>query len=314
MAYLPFYITPEEFTEKQKQQEQEIASGCNQISWHKYDIEESFRYLYLCYGLVPLVPLFILTYVLFDRDEIFLNVMMIGLSILMSGVCYLTFGLDYRYDYTLSDRGLVVKKRRNMPRWVNTAAQVMAWFGAVFCVVMVATVGPMVLAGAGGLILLSFGMLKRQPDEEAEVRIGHSEDWLFAYYNKKRKVIQFFHKFDLCFYRDTDRTKVFRSNSRGDSYLFFRSQNELEGMLERLSNQYQLECIEVVDHKEIFTAKVEPKLAGIPTRYLEFSKAELDSIKARKEPPPRWKYLCDGQWRTKAEIERLQNQPLAAGD
>ncbi|MCG9680237.1 hypothetical protein [Vibrio sp. Isolate24] len=312
MAYLPFYITPEEFAEKQKQQEQEIASGRNQISWHKYDVEEPFRYFNYCISIAVSSPAYLLAYVLFERGETFFNVLMFGQAIFLSGLAYLMFGLDYRYDYTLSERGLVVKKRRNMPRWVNSAAQVMAWLGAGVCIFMVVTVGPMILAGAGGLILLSFGMLKRQPDEEAEVRIGHSEDWLFAYYNKKRRVIQFFHKFDLCFYRDTDRTKVFRSNSRGDSYLFFRSQNELEGMLERLSNQYQLECIEVVEHKEIFTAKVEPKLAGIPTRYLEFSKAELDSIKARKEPPPRWKYLCDGQWKTKAEIEQLQNQPLTA--
>ncbi|NRB67971.1 MAG: hypothetical protein HRU48_11515, partial [Vibrio sp.] len=260
MAYLPFYLTPEEFELKQKQQEQEIAAGRDQIRWHKYDIEEPFRYLYLCCALVPIIPLYILTYVIFDRDEIFLNSMMIGLSILMSGVWYLTFGLDYRFDYTLSEKGLVVKKRRNMPRWVNSAVQVVAWFGAGFCVFMVATVGPMILAGAGGLILLSFTRLKRQPDEEAEVRIGHREDWLFVYYNKKRKVIQFFHKFDWCFYLDTDRTKVFRSQDRGYSYLFFHSQSELEDMIERLSNQYQLECIEVVEKKEIFVGKIEPKL------------------------------------------------------
>ncbi|MER2498075.1 hypothetical protein [Vibrio neptunius] len=45
MAYLPFFLTPEEFALKQKQQEQEIAAGRDQIRWHKYDIEEAFRCL-----------------------------------------------------------------------------------------------------------------------------------------------------------------------------------------------------------------------------------------------------------------------------
>ncbi len=85
-----------------------------------------------------------------------------------------------------------MKKRRNMPKWVNTATQAVGWVGAVVCVVMVALVGPMALAGAGAFILLSFGILKRQPDEPTEVRVGEREDWLFADYNKKRKVIKFF--------------------------------------------------------------------------------------------------------------------------
>ena len=312
MAYLPFYLTPEEFALKQKQQEQEIAAGREQIRWHKYDTEKPFRYFNYCISIAVCLPSYLLAFVLFERGETFSNALMIGQALFLSGLAYLMFGLDYRYDYTLSEKGLVVKKRRNMPRWVNSAAQVVAWFGAGFCVFMVATVGPMILAGAGGLILLSFTGLKRQPDEEAEVRIGHREDWLFVYYNKKRKVIKFFHKFDWCFYLDTDRTKIFRSQDRGYSNVFFHSQSELEDMIERLSNQYQLECIEVVEKKEIFVGKIEPKLLEFPARHLEFLKSELDGIKARKTPPPRWEYLFDGEWRTKAEIEQLQSQAMVA--
>ncbi|HDM7598120.1 TPA: hypothetical protein PZ808_003059, partial [Staphylococcus aureus] len=81
-------------------------------------------------------------------------------------------------------------------------------------------VGPMALAGAGALILFSFGMLKRQPDEPTEVRVGEREDWLFADYNKKRKVLQFYFKYGRCEYQDTAQEIVFRSQDRFDCYVF----------------------------------------------------------------------------------------------
>ncbi|MGR3962825.1 hypothetical protein K9868_25520, partial [Vibrio lentus] len=124
----------------------------------------------------------------------------------MYSLSYYMYGRDYRYDYIFSSKGFVMKKRRNMPKWVNTATQAVGWIGAVVCVLMVAVIGPMALAGAGALILLSFGMLKRQPDEPTEVRVGEREDWLFADYNKKRKVIKFFFKHDTCEYIDMEHT------------------------------------------------------------------------------------------------------------
>ncbi|KJY86215.1 hypothetical protein TW84_20125, partial [Vibrio neptunius] len=189
MAYLPFYLTPEEFALKQKQQEQEIAAGRDQIRWHKYDIEEPNRYHNILLSLMPISVLsMMLGYFWFTSGkDTFMGVSSLVMLALTYGYCYLIFGLDYRYDYLISDLGLVVKKRRNMPRWINRASQIAAWFGAIVCVLAVSVAGPMILAGAGGLILLSFTGLKRKPNEEAEVRIGHREDWLFVFYNKKRK-------------------------------------------------------------------------------------------------------------------------------
>ncbi|MGV0467582.1 hypothetical protein LCE49_28285, partial [Vibrio harveyi] len=120
MAYLPFYITPEEFSAYQEEQEQKILNGMNLTVWHKHDIEEPFRYLYLSIAIAAVSPLFFLTYFLHDSSEMILTYILSGLTIIMSGVSYLTFGLDNRYDYTFSDRGLVIKKRRNLPNWVNS--------------------------------------------------------------------------------------------------------------------------------------------------------------------------------------------------
>ena len=172
MAYLPFYITPDEFSAYQEAQEQEIFSGDNLTTWRKYDIEEANRFAYIFDSLVPIaimsVVLFLFWYTL-GQDPL-MGYVAVGVLIMGYGLSYLLFGLDYRYDYIFSSKGFVMKKRRNMPKWVNTATQAVGWVGAVVCVVMVALVGPMALAGAGAFILLSFGMLKRQPDERTEVK------------------------------------------------------------------------------------------------------------------------------------------------
>ena len=119
---------------------------------------------------------------------------------------------------------------------------------------MVAVVGPMALAGAGALILLSFGLLKRQPDERTEIKVGEREDWLFAYYNKKRKVIAIYHRYDSSNYRDIAKTTVGRCNNRGRSLLFFNSNSDLENTLEKLSIEYQIKITELEDKKVFFNA------------------------------------------------------------
>jgi hypothetical protein len=197
-----------------------------------------------------------------------------------------------------------MKKRRNMPKWVNTATQAVGWIGAVVCVVMVAVVGPMALAGAGALVLLSFGMLKRQPDEPTDVRVGEREDWLFADYNKKRKVIKFFFKYDRCEYQDTAQEVTFRSQGRFYGYIFFKTEADLESMVMQLSKVYKLDCTEVNDHKKLFEAKPEPRLFTTPAYYREYPTNEVLDLRAAKTPLPECKYLCNGKWQTESEIEK----------
>ncbi|WP_187992828.1 hypothetical protein [Vibrio harveyi] len=310
MAYLPFYITPGELSAYQEEQEQQILRGKDLTTWHKHDIEEPFRYLYLSIAIATVSPLFFLTYFLHDNSDMILTYILSGLTIIMSGVSYLTFGLDNRYDYTLSDRGLVIKKRRDLPNWVNSATQAMGWIGAIVCVVMVGVAGPMVLAGAGGFILVSFGMLKRQPDEATEVRVGEREDWLFADYNKKRKVIQFYFKQDICRYRDTAHKTIFRSQDRSDCYVFFKTEADLESMVAQLSKVYKLDCTEVDDHKKLFESKPESRLFSIPVCSREYQTDEVFDLRASNAPLPEREYLYNGKWQTESEIERLK----AAGE
>ena len=306
MAYSPFYITPEELAVYQEAQEQEILAGDNVRTWHKYDVEEPFRYYFKLFAFPFVIAPFLLTLFIHTSDTVGVTIFSFILSVMVSGAFYLTIGLDYRYDYIFSSKGFVMKKRRNMPKWVNTATQAVGWIGAVVCVVMVALVGPMSLAGAGAFILLSFGMLKRKPDEPTEVRVGEREDWLFADYNKKRKVIKFFFKYDRCEYQDTAQEITFRSQGRFYCYIFFKNEAELESMVTQLSEIYKLDCKEVNDHKKLFEAKPEPRLFTTPACYREYPTNEVFDLRDAKAPLPECKYLYNGKWQTESEIERLK--------
>ncbi|EOV0143480.1 hypothetical protein ACOIXN_000805 [Vibrio vulnificus] len=314
MAHLPFYITPEELAVYQEAQEQEILSGDNLTTWRKYDIEEANRFSYVFDSLIPIaimsVVLFLFWYTL-GQDPL-MGYVAVGVLIMGYGLSYLLFGLDYRYDYIFSDKGFVMKKRRNMPKWVNTATQAVGWIGAVVCVVMVALVGPMALAGAGAFILLSFGMLKRQPDEPTEVRVGEREDWLFADYNKKRKVIKFFFKHDTCEYINMEHTKISRLHNRFHYYVFFKTVSDLESMVNQLATEYKLDCTEVADHKKLFEAKPEARLFGTPVCYKEYQTDEVFDLRASNAPLPEREYLYNGKWRTESEIEKSKSELTTA--
>ncbi|EOX3977938.1 hypothetical protein [Vibrio alginolyticus] len=312
MAYSPFYVTPEELAVYQEAQEQEILAGDNVRTWHKYDVEEPFRYYFKLFAFPFVIAPFLLTLFIHTSDTVDVTIFSFILSVMVSGAFYLTIGLDYRYDYIFSDKGFVMKKRRNMPKWVNTAMQAVGWIGAVVCVVMVAMVGPMALAGAGAFILVSFKMLKRQPDEPTEVRIGEREDWLFADYNKKRKVIQFYFKQDICRYRDTAHKTIFRSQDRSDCYVFFKTEADLESMVTQLSEVYKLDCKEVDDHKKLFEAKPESRLFSIPVCSREYQTEEVFDLRASNAPLPEREYLYNGKWQTESEIEQSKSELTAA--
>ncbi|WP_399425003.1 hypothetical protein [Vibrio campbellii] len=312
MAYSPFYITPEELAVYQEAQEQEILAGDNVRTWHKYDVEEPFRYYFKLFAFPFVIAPFLLTLFIHTSDTVGVTIFSFILSVMVSGAFYLTIGLDYRYDYIFSSKGFVIKKRRNTPKWVNTATQAVGWIGAVVCVVMVALVGPMALAGAGAFILLSFGMLKRKPDEPTEVRVGEREDWLFADYNKKRKVIQFYFKQDKCEYIDMEHNTIVRSHSRSDCYVFFKTETDLESMVAQLSKVYKLNCTEVDDHKKLFEAKPESRLFSIPVCSREYQTDDVFDLRASKAPLPEQEYLYSGKWQTESEIEQSKSELTTA--
>ncbi len=306
MAYSPFYITPEELAVYQEAQEQEISSGQGFKNWQTKNVEEASRYIYLKMTSIPAAIFIILFFVLADLNNLSSALTLASGFCLSTSVIYFLLRLNFvkRYAYTLSDKGFVIKLQSTVPRWMNNATQAVGWIGAIVCILMVVLVGPMALAGAGAFILVSFKMLKRQPDEVAEIKVGEREDWLFADYNKKRKVIKFFFKYDRCEYQDTAQEITFRSQGRFYSYIFFKNEADLESMVKQLSNIYKLDCKEVNDHKKLFEAKPEPRLFTTPACYREYPTNDVFELRASKAPLPECKYIYNGKWQTESEIEQ----------
>ena len=314
MAYLPFYITPEELAAYQEAQEHEISSGQGFKNWQTKNVEEASRYIYLKMTSIPAAIFTILFFVLADLNNLSSALTLASGFCLSTSVIYFLLRLNFvkRYTYTLSDKGFVIKSQSTVPRWMNNATQAVGWIGAIVCILMIVLVGPMALAGAGAFILVSFKMLKRQPDEVAEIKVGEREDWLFADYNKKRKVIQFYFKQDICRYRDTAHKTIFRSQDRSDCYVFFKTEADLESMVAQLSKVYKLNCTEVDDHKKLFEAKPESRLFSIPVCSKEYQTDEVFDLRASNAPLPEREYLYNGKWQTESEIEQSKPELTTA--
>ncbi|GAL20832.1 hypothetical protein JCM19235_3834 [Vibrio maritimus] len=226
---------------------------------------------------------------------------------------YLTAGLDNRYHYVLSELGVVKKHNRAEPAWVNKAMQVIAWGCAIGCIFAVAIAGPMALAGSGILVLLAFGMMKRQPENQITTVIGERDDWLFAEYHLKRKVIVLWSRYDVCVHWNKSKEEVARDQTRGPLYLFFNTEDELKAAVEFLSSETKLACKVRANKKELFDQKRFPQeLENLPV-YGEIYTFD-EAIERRKDPlaRPGASYVIDGEWLSEKEWKETQKATISA--
>ncbi|MGR5091919.1 hypothetical protein ACPV5O_00350 [Vibrio maritimus] len=296
MAYLPFYLTPEEFEVFQEDREKQIKSGEHFHEWSSNNIEETNRYGALQFSLLSsLIPALAIMgpigYISYVEFGWFAAFCIFIVASMVSYAWYLSVGLDNHYQYILSDIGLIQKKNRAEPKWVNKTIQVTAWLSAIGCLFEVVIAGPIALAGSGILILLAFGMIKHQPQNKLETCISMRDNWLKVQYNKRRKVIVMYHKVDDCEYEDVMRSKVLRYHSVGDSHLFCNTISELEVIIDSLENKFNLECAEVMDHRLLFGADALPNdVAAIPFRGTSYSVEDVFELRATNAPLPDWEY------------------------
>ncbi|MGR5091917.1 hypothetical protein ACPV5O_00340 [Vibrio maritimus] len=311
MAYLPFYLTPEEFDAYQEEREKEIRASKYFCDWSCNNVEKANRYTELMFAGLILAPaatiLGFCSYLV--NDIVFSSMAVLILCILGYGI-YLGVGADTRYQYIFSELGLVQKKNQHEPKWVHKVMTVSAGTCAVGSLFAVITAGPMALAGTGVLMFLTFGMMKRQPINNSETTIATRDDWLFAHYNTHRKVIQLFHKFDNCSYEDVDSTIVCREQGRVGTYLFTNTVEELIDIVEQLSSKYALDCIEVNDHKHIFSIEGQSpeRLLQVPARANTYAVADTYDLKANNAPLPNWEYMYSGKWVTEQELSEASKR------
>jgi hypothetical protein len=212
-------------------------------------------------------------------------------------------GVDYQYTYIMSNKGFVLKKRRSIPTWMNKAVQVTAWCAAIFCILMVGVAGSMILAGAGGAILLAFGMLKKQPDEPTDIITAQPDDLLSGYYNTKRKVIALHTKEDEIYFENTSIGLLNRSQHRGVAYIFFSNKEQLINIVERFEKEFGIKLIEEPNHKLLFDLEfIYRDIEHLPSISGTYLLSETENHK-KSSPLPEEKYIFNNQWYTKQELE-----------
>ncbi|GAL20840.1 hypothetical protein JCM19235_3842 [Vibrio maritimus] len=150
MAYLPFYLTPEEFEAYQEEQEKQIKQGLHTHEWSCHNIEEPNRYGAFQFTVLSLIPVALMMayvgYIGYIKLNGFAAFCVLVLFCTLTYAWYLTVGVDNHYRYVLSEFGFVQKKNRAEPEWVNKVMLIIAWVSAIGCLVAVSVAGPMALA------------------------------------------------------------------------------------------------------------------------------------------------------------------------
>jgi len=314
LAYLPFYITPEEFAKEQSRQEQEIGAGKNLYTWDCCNIEEAFRWnavKHTCFALTPVAAIFsLLGYLFYSEWGIFAYFISFVLFTILAVAGYMTMGVDNGYKYTLSSLGIVQKKWRYEPKWVNTAMQAIAGLCAFASLFAIAVVGPMAFAGTGIFLLMGWGMMNRKPLTEEETIVALKEDWLRAEYNSKRRALVLWHTVENCRYQDVAQTNVSRLRSQTESYLFFKTESELEKVVQFFESQ-GLNCNQNLDVKQLFDGDYQyEKIHGMSVVSRQYKVDEAHVLRANNTPVPEPQYYLEDDWLNKEEWEQRTGRPV----
>ncbi|MGF1907810.1 hypothetical protein [Aliivibrio salmonicida] len=262
MSYLPFYITPEEFEQECFKNKEKIEHTVGSMQWIAKNIEHKNRYdrKFFWLGYVALSILLIAFVTGFDIEvwtlENELGYGFIPILIIINYIYYFVFALDDRYEYSFSSEGFSYSKQLDQPKIINSIAQKVAYVACVFCVLAVIFIGPMALAGAGGSLLLAFGMTKKR-EHHVETATIPADQFISARYNIKRNVICLYVKLDIC-KPSQEPNKVWRVYTRREYFIFGENETQLKKSLQILENNIGIKCEEVSDLDLIFDYKKRP--------------------------------------------------------
>ncbi|MCL9781102.1 hypothetical protein M9194_06645 [Vibrio sp. S4M6] len=286
MAYLPFYITPEKFQEHQQQRVNSIEYSPDVTCWMCKNVEHNYRFFRAIFWLLPtlLAGAYFLGISQISREPFWSLAPYIIVPLAIGGWAgYLSYGIDDRYDYTLSSAGLVYQKRLDEPLWGPRFVQIMAYFGCIGCLLAVIIAGPMVLVGSGGFLLLAFASTKKR-EIHVDEHIIPSEQFLFVRHHKKRKVFCLYSKYDVCEESLEQPKSVFRVHTKEDSCLFYKNKQQftaINQILRGLNIPYE----DVDDIKLIFDFNQAPKcFYELPMASETFHRDE--ALTRFNDPPP----------------------------
>ncbi|KJY71599.1 hypothetical protein TW78_13810 [Vibrio coralliilyticus] len=291
MAYLPFYITPEEFTELEDKRESEIREKERSLCWTSYNLNDKDRWLRKRWWLLghSLVSALLIVMGMIADFEMWMRMEGLALATMIvipvvGFVTYISYASDDRFDYVFSKRGTVVFQRFGEPDWVPAAVKGMGIIGSVGCIILVAVVGPAALVGLGGFMLVSFVLVSRKPHEPTRLVVP-SEQYLIVKYNKKRNVICIFSKIDVCTHDSGEADSVFRVQTKGELYLFPESTKQFDEILGTLNENLSISVEQEDDLEAIFEREKRPQIVKAVRRAKATYSME-DAVNKRHLPTP----------------------------
>lgn len=291
MAYLPFYITPEEFTELEDKNEREFREAKDSLSWTSYNLDEKDRWLRKRWWLLghSLVSTLLIVVGMIADFEMWMRMEGLALATMIvipvvGFVTYISYASDDRFDYVFSIRGTVVFQRFGEPDWVPAAVKGMGIIGSVGCIILVAVVGPAALVGLGGFMLVSFALVSRKPHEPTR-RVVPAEQYLMVKYNRKRNVVCIFSKIEVCMPSPHEEDSVFRAQSKGELYLFPESSAQFDKILKTLNDSLTISVEEEDDLEALFETKKRPQIVKAVRRARATYSME-DAVNKRHLPTP----------------------------
>ncbi|MCL9781099.1 hypothetical protein M9194_06630 [Vibrio sp. S4M6] len=291
MAYLPFYITPEKFQEYQQQRVKSVEYTPDVTRWMCKNVEHNYRFFRAIFWVIPILVTAIIfggimtfgssrpVWYISNPDIYFLIVPLI----IGGWAAYLSYGIDDRYDYTLSSSGIIYKKRLDEPLWGPRFVQIMAYFGCIGCLLAIIIAGPMVLVGSGGFLLLAFISTKKR-EIYVDEHIIPSEQFLCVRHHKKRKVFCLYSKYDVCEESLEQPESVFRVHTKEDSCLFYKSKQQFTAIKQILTG-LNIPYEDVDDIKLIFDFNQAPEcFYELPMASETFHRDE--ALTRFNDPPP----------------------------
>lgn len=179
---IPFHQLPQE--------EQQRIIDANQkrvreaVTLHEWDIRVPTAFVWLGILFLIGIPVLIGSAMLWNESSNGWIFIIVG-AIMFPYLRYLVMA-DKHYHYRLTTEGVVVTYHDAIPEMAYTIVRGLAWLGVVVCVMAVAVLGPLALAGAGGMALFAifFTDFKSEVSEH-ETMFKKDWDYTLLISNKK---------------------------------------------------------------------------------------------------------------------------------
>ncbi|NOH60393.1 MULTISPECIES: hypothetical protein [Vibrio] len=294
MSSFPFYITPSEFDEQVAEHELLLKEDESSMRWSSRNVDEADRWIRKkwWFAIISAISfLFIGLGMILDL-EMWINLEGLALATIVSlsvvwWASYISYAVDDKFDYILSDKGLALYQTFGEPEWAPQLVKGIGFFGSIASIILIFIIGPKALVGVGAFMLVSFGLVNRKP-HDIHKKVVLSEQFMCSRYNRDRGVICIFSRSDACEPSTKHDDSVFRVLGKSWLYIFPDNDDRFEKVLKLLKDDLSLECIESNDKSVLFDWEKAPQeFKSFRHQRAHYSMEDAVTKRDHPAPPPK---------------------------